>query len=75
MVGVIANGRIPDKGMFSNTMFQQKQLSIPESNSVPRTDMKMLYVSIKDDVFPLIDNLMNPVSHRKLSKEEAIYNY
>jgi hypothetical protein len=35
----------------------------------------MTYVLVGEDAFPLMENLMKPLSHRTLKKEEAIYNY
>jgi hypothetical protein len=64
MVNVGANGRVSDGGVFSNTLFctklKLKQLSIPEPDNVPESDMKMPYVFVGDDAFPLMENLMKP---------------
>ena len=37
--------------------------------------MKMPYVFVGDDAFPLMENLMKPFSHRNLSREDRIFNY
>ena len=79
MVAVGANGRVSDCGVFSNTLFctklKLKQLSIPEPDNVPESDMKMPYVFVGDDAFPLMENLMKPFSHRNISREDRIFNY
>ena len=79
MVDVGVNGRVSDGGVFSNTLFctklKLKQLSIPEPDNVPESDMKMPYVFVGDDAFPLMENLMKPFSHRNLSREDRIFNY
>lgn len=69
MVDVGANGRVSDGGVFSNTVFYKK----PEN--LPSTNIKMPYVFVGDDAFPLMENLMKPFSRRNLTKEEIIYNY
>lgn len=78
-VDVGANGRVSDGGVFSNMAFYkklvQKDLCIPEPDSLPSTNVKMPYVFVGDDVFPLMENLMKPFSKRNLTREEMIYNY
>lgn len=78
-VDVGANGRVSDGGVFSNTAFYEKlvkkDLCIPEPDNLPSTKVKMPYVFVADDAFPLMENLMKPFSKRNLTKEEMIYNY
>jgi hypothetical protein len=43
------------------TKLKLKQLCIPESENLPESDMKMLYVLVGDDAFSLMENLMKPL--------------
>lgn len=78
VVDVGANGRVSDGGVFSNTTFYKKlvkkDLCIPEPDNLPSNNVKMPYVFVGDDAFPLMENLMKPFSKRNLSKKEIIYN-
>ena len=79
VVDVGANGRVSDGGVFSNTLFYkklvEKDLCIPEPENLPSTNIKMPYVFVGDDAFPLMENLMKPFSKRNLTNEEMIYYY
>ena len=79
MVDVGANGRVSDGGVFSNTFsctkLKLKELCIREPDNLPESDMKIPYVSVGNDAFPLMANLIKPFSHRNLSMEDRIFNY
>ncbi|XP_008180145.1 uncharacterized protein LOC103311933 [Acyrthosiphon pisum] len=79
MVDVGANGRISDGGVFSNTEFCKRlvknELCIPQPDNLPNSEIKLPYVLVGDDAFPLMNNLMKPFSRRNLTKEQAIFNY
>jgi len=79
MVDVGANGRVSDAGVFSNTQFYKRlvknQLYIPQPDNLPDSDIKLPYVLVGDDGVPLLGNLMKPFSRKKLTTEQAIFNY
>jgi len=69
-------GRISDGGVFRNTSFykklQQNKIEIPVEESLPGKTMKVPYIFVADDVFPLT-NIMKPF--RVFKKKERIFNY
>lgn len=74
------NGRVSDGGVLKETPFgillDKQKLNIPSPNSNLRDGSAPLpYTFIGDDAFPLHENLMKPYGHRKLTKEEKIFNY
>ena len=74
-----ANGRVSDGGVFSNTRFYERlveyKLHIPQHDNLPESEIKLPYVLVGDDAFPLMDNLMKPFSRKNLTTEQAIFNY
>lgn len=79
MIDVGANGRVSDGGVFSNTTFYQKlkgnKLRIPEPNCLPRSNIKLTFVFVADDAFPLSHNIMKPYPLRNMTREQRIFNY
>uniref|UniRef100_A0A2M4AT59 Putative nuclease harbi1 n=1 Tax=Anopheles triannulatus TaxID=58253 RepID=A0A2M4AT59_9DIPT len=79
MVDVGTNGRVSDAGAISKTEFYKrlvnKELHIPEPDSLPSCDMTQPYVFAGDEAFPLLDNLMIPFSEDGITKEQEIFNY
>lgn len=79
MIDVGANGRVSDGGVFSNTKFYQKlkenKLKIPEPDYLPRSNIKLPFVFVADDAFPLSDNILKPYPQRNMTREQRIFNY
>jgi len=79
MIDVGANGRVSDRGVFSNTKFYQKlkenKLKIPEPDYLPRSKIKLPFVFVVDDSFPLSDNIVKPYPQRNMTREQRIFNY
>jgi len=73
-------GRISDGGVFRNTSFykklQQNKIEIPVEESLPGRTMKVPYIFVTDDAFPLTNNIMKPFPGiQKKGSKERIFNY
>nr|CAH7722721.1 unnamed protein product [Callosobruchus chinensis] len=60
------NGRISDGGVLRETDFSQK---------LEKSAVKLPYIFIGDDAFPLSQNIMKPYSLTEISHNEKIFNY
>lgn len=74
------NGRILDGGVLQNTKFYEKfqngDLKIPDMETINDTYVKLPYVFIADDAFPLQINIMKLFRQADLvSVERKIFNY
>ena len=49
-------------------------LNLPTEGTIPQTDIKLPFVFVADDAFPLKDNIMKPFSHRQLTREKEVFN-
>ena len=78
MIDVGANGRISDSGVFNNTKFYEKllnkELNMPEPESVHPKGQELPYILIGDDAFALGENLLKLFSGNNLTKEEKLFN-
>ena len=67
-----------DTGIFQRPVFSKQvtsgELNIPTEGTIPQTDIKLPFMFVSDDVFPLRDNIMKPFSHRQLTHEKEIFN-
>ena len=54
---------------------QRGYLDIPQSHHLPRTDIKMPYFLVADNIFALQKHLMKPYSRGNLTYSQKIYNY
>jgi len=75
-------GRISDGGVFRNTSFykklQQNKIEIPVEESLPGRTMKIPYIFVADDAFPLTNNIMKPfpgIQKKEAKKEFLIIDY
>lgn len=73
-------GRISDGGVFRNTSFYQKMVNgaanFPAACNLPGRVMKVPYVIVADDAFPLHDNIMKPYSGQQPNgSSKRIFNY
>ncbi|XP_064643564.1 uncharacterized protein LOC135497663 [Lineus longissimus] len=79
MVDIGAYGRESDGGVFSRSQFGIKMdndtLGIPESGCLPGTDIKVPYMFLGDEAFPLKKNLMRPYAGTGLDYEHRVFNY
>ncbi|XP_065642823.1 uncharacterized protein LOC136074434 [Hydra vulgaris] len=68
-----------DGGVFKNSKtgiaFESNLLHIPESKKPNGSNVKLPYVLIRDEAFPLKNDLMKPYPKEILSLKERIYNY
>ncbi|GFS16291.1 hypothetical protein ElyMa_004953700 [Elysia marginata] len=68
-----------DSGVFIRPTFGRRmvnrKLDLPEETMIPGTDIKVRFVFVADDVFPLRENTMKPFRHRQLTIEKEVFNY
>ena len=67
-----------DSGVFHKSVLGQSlapgTLNLPTEGTIPQTDIKLPFVFVADDAFPLKDNIMKPFSHRQLTREKEVFN-
>jgi len=77
MIDVGANG-ISDGGVFNNTKFYEKllnkELNMPEPESVHPKGHELPYILIGDDAFALGENLLKPFSGNNMTQEQELFN-
>lgn len=68
-----------DGGVFTRSKFGRRLLSgkldLPADTMIPETNIKVPFVFVADDAFPLRENIMKPYRHRQLTPEREIFNY
>lgn len=73
------NGRLSDGGVLRETDFYDKlengTLNLPPPSSMEKSAIKLPYVFIGDDAFPLSENIMKPYSLTEISQDEKKFNY
>ncbi|XP_028415306.1 uncharacterized protein LOC114538349 [Dendronephthya gigantea] len=78
-IDIGTNGRISDGGVFRNSALAQAlqygELNLPDPAPLPNRTMKVPYVIVADDAFPLSQNIMKPFALRSLTKDQRIFNY
>lgn len=78
-VNVGVNGRISDGGVFQRSNLSKamktNSLNFPAATNLSERELKVPYVIIADDAFPLLPNLMKPYSLRGLDHDSKIFNY
>lgn len=79
-VDVGSNGRVSDGGIFRecslNRSIEAKSLSVPSPKSLPGRVMRIPYVIVGDEAFPLKEYLMKPYPQRTgLDEGQRIFNY
>lgn len=78
-VSVGAQGRMSDACVFNSCRFfrslQQSQLALPPPEFLPGTDIKLPYMVVADDAFPLTTNIMKPFSRQSTDISQRIFNY
>lgn len=78
IVDIGGYGKQSDGGTFRSSalfkLMEQQQLQIPSDNFLPNTEIKMPYVFIGDEAFPLLDNLLKPYGKNQLNPETEYFN-
>ncbi|KAH7980253.1 hypothetical protein HPB49_014184 [Dermacentor silvarum] len=79
MVDIGDCGSRGDAGLFGEChigqMLEDGQLGIPHDSEVPRAPVKLPYVFVGDEAFPLVKNLMRPYPGSGLDAERRVFNY
>lgn len=73
------HGRISDGGVFresnlSNAL-SNNSLNLPPNQPLPGRVMKVPFVIVADDAFPITDRIIKPYPMRGLSHSQKIFNY
>lgn len=78
VVDVGSCGSNNDGGIFHKSVFGRQlasgTLGIPTEGTVPLTDIKLPFMFVADDAFPLKHNIMKPFSNRQLTHEKEVFN-
>jgi hypothetical protein len=73
------NGRVADGGIFARSSLsrglQNDTLHLPPPDILPGRTMKVPFVTVADDAFPLRDNIMKPYPFREIPGAMRIFNY
>ncbi|KAH7977803.1 hypothetical protein HPB49_003678 [Dermacentor silvarum] len=79
MVDIGECGSRGDAGLFGEChigqMLEDGQLGIPPDSEVPGAPMKLPYLFVGDEAFPLVKNLMRPYPGSGLDAERRVLNY
>lgn len=71
-------GRQSDGGTFQSSalfkLLSKKQLNIPTEQCLPHTQIRMPFVFIADEAYPLQENLLKPYSRQTLNPEKLYFN-
>ena len=74
-----AYGKQSDGGIFSKSNLYQRLMNhsynMPDDNKLPQTDVKLPYVILGDEAYPLTPWLMRPFPRRELSGPQRVFNY
>lgn len=79
-IDVGTNGRISDGGVFAKSEFKRMLIdnnyfNMPDSALLPFTNVRLPFVFIADDAFPLSTKLMKPYPQQTLDNTKRIFNY
>ncbi|XP_050292833.1 uncharacterized protein LOC126733542 [Anthonomus grandis grandis] len=78
VIEVRGYGRQSDGGTFQSSAFSKllskKQLNVPTEQSLPHTQIRMPFVFIADEAYPLQENLLKPYSRQTLNPERQYFN-
>lgn len=78
-VHVGKNGRVADGGVWGNcslaTLLNERENILPPAENMPRSEMKLPYVFVADDAFPLKKFIMKPFPFRNQSDDQRIFSY
>ena len=55
--------------------FLEGKLGVPDKALLPKTNVRLPYVLVADEAFPLRENLMKPNPRDALELPERVYNY
>lgn len=72
-IDVGTNGKISDRGVWAKSKLKKTidsgNLNIPYPDSLPGTNVKVSFVLVADDVFPLTNDIMKPFPGYRLGKK------
>ncbi|XP_070550575.1 uncharacterized protein [Ptychodera flava] len=78
-VDVGCQGRISDGGVYRacslSSALESNDLNLPEPTYLSGTSVKLPYMIVADDAFPIKEYLMKPYPHRNLPLERRVFNY
>lgn len=78
-IDVGVNGRNSDGAVFRESTLKRALdmniLQFPENSHLPGQQVKVPYVFVADEAFPLSERILKPYSSRGLSVERRIFNY
>jgi DDE superfamily endonuclease len=80
-VNIGAQGSANDAAVFNATSFAKKladprnPLSIPGDADIPGTNVKLPFMLVGDEAFPMKTYLMKPFNNRGMAPSERIFNY
>lgn len=78
MVDIGAKGRFSDGGIFSSSFIGERLregCNLPPDEVLYEGGIKMPYVAVADEAFPLLKHVMRPYPGKTLNRERSIYNY
>jgi hypothetical protein len=72
-------GKNNDSYIYSNSLFNRKlqagSLDIPDATFLPgKSDMKMPFVLVGDEVFPMTNSMLRPYGGKNLSENKRVFN-
>ena len=78
-VDIACNGRVSDEGYFGSTSLatgiRNKKLVLPSPWPLPDRQVKVPYVIVADDAFPLQENIMKPHPYKNKDTVSRVFNY
>lgn len=78
-VNVGSQGRASDAGVFAQSDLRKAMdeglLNVPPPEPLPNTTIRVPYMFIGDEAFPLRADLMKPYPFRQLDHDLRVYNY
>jgi hypothetical protein len=77
-VDVGAYGKQSNGGIFRSSLDQLKNsnnFNIPDDKELPLSDVKLPFVMLGDEAYPLLSYLMRPFPRRQLTESKRIFNY
>lgn len=79
MVNIGECGSRGEAGLFGDCSMgkdlDNHQLSIPSPSNVPGASIKLPYVLVGDEAFPLEENLMRPYPDSQIDDDRRVFNY
>ncbi|XP_037800272.1 protein ALP1-like [Penaeus monodon] len=78
-VDIGTKGRASDAGVWDKCTLrdciEKQQLQIPQNDTLPYTNIRVAYVIVDDDAFPLKCYLMKPYPGKNITNVQRVFNY